>query len=62
MKRLWSTTMFEKDDDAVAGIWRRGALQLMQQPGRHAANADAWAQNAKEWEAHALGFVDTNLS
>jgi hypothetical protein len=54
--------MFEKDDDAVAGIWRRGALQLMQQPGRHAANADAWAQNAKEWEAHALGFVDTNLS
>lgn len=48
--------MFGNTDAAVAGIWRRGALQLMQQSGRHAANADAWAQNAKEWEAHAQGL------
>lgn len=48
--------MLGNTDAAVADIWRRGALQLMQQSGRHAANADAWAQNAKEWEAHALGL------
>ena len=54
--------MFEKDDDGVARIWRNGALQLMRQSGEHADNAAAWAKNAREWKAHALGLTDENAN
>lgn len=54
--------MFEKDDDGVARIWRNGALQLMRQSGDHAENAAAWAKNAREWKAHALGLTDENAN
>ena len=54
--------MFEKDDDGAARIWRNGALQLMRQSGDHADNAAAWAKNAREWKAHALGLTDENAN
>jgi len=54
--------MFESSDAGAARIWRNGALQLMRQSGDHAENAAAWAKNAREWKAHALGLTDENAN
>lgn len=54
--------MFESADQGLARIWRNGALQLMRQSGDHAENAAAWAKNAREWKAHALGLTDENAN
>lgn len=54
--------MFESSDAGAARIWRNGALQLMRQSGEHADNAAAWAKNAREWKAHALGLTDENAN
>lgn len=54
--------MFESADAGLARIWRNGALQLMRQSGEHADNAAAWANNAREWRAHALGLTDENAN
>ncbi len=54
--------MFESGDAGSARIWRNGALQLMRQSGEHADNAAAWAKNAREWKAHALGLTDENAN
>ena len=34
----------------------------MRQSGDHADNAAAWAKNAREWKAHALGLTDENAN